>query len=240
MSLKSVRWKESLTSSSKMDTTENCFASHSSKKSSAPDSPALRCKSSEKATAKGFGVGAKTPSDVNGCGPSGICHHIAAIVCKCAWLCSLIAWHLLTLQIAVSASAGDTIHLWRSWTAFVALRRSVDICLSLGECTQVPADLLSVRFSSPGDAAYASRPDIDARTIRDKKFSRLWLRGERANHKRRNANQSAAIACRLHSISAVLLPLKAYLPPKCLALYEGFACTDPLPACCRVMLRCSG
>ena len=43
ISLKSVRWKESLTSSSsKIDTTENRFSSHSSKKSSVPDSPANR------------------------------------------------------------------------------------------------------------------------------------------------------------------------------------------------------
>ena len=122
MSLKSVRWKESLTSSSsKTDTTEYCFASQCSKKSSVPDSPANKCKSSEKATAKGFAVCAKTPSDVNVCGPSGSCPQITAIVCKCAWLCSVIACHHLTLLIAISARAGNTFHSQRCW-AFVQLR----------------------------------------------------------------------------------------------------------------------
>ena len=42
-----MRWNESLTfSSSKMDTTEKCFSSKSSQKSSVPDSPANKCKSS--------------------------------------------------------------------------------------------------------------------------------------------------------------------------------------------------
>ena len=63
---------------------------------------------------------------------------------------------------------------------------------------------LSIRFNSPGDAAYAPRPVIDALTIRDQ--------GERANQKLRNADQFAAIACNL---SASSLPLKAYLPPRC-------------------------
>ena len=91
MSLKSVRWKESLTSSSKMDTTENVFDHHNSKKSYVPDGPANRCKSSEKATAKRFAVCAETPSDVNVCSPCGSCHQIVAIACRCAWLCSIIA-----------------------------------------------------------------------------------------------------------------------------------------------------
>ena len=83
MSLKSVGGQESLTSSpSKIDTTGNGFASHSSKKSSVPDSPTNRCKSSEKATAKGFALCAETPSDVNVCGPSGSCAQSVAIVRK--------------------------------------------------------------------------------------------------------------------------------------------------------------
>ena len=98
-----------------------CPPPHSSKKSSVDDSPANRCKSSEKATAKGFAVCAKTPSDVNVCGPSGRCPHIAAIVCKCAWLCSVIACHHSTLLIAISPRAGNTSHLWKS-RMFVQLR----------------------------------------------------------------------------------------------------------------------
>ena len=110
MSLKSVRWKESLTSSSsKMDTTENCSASHSSKKSSVPDSPVNRCMSSEKATSKGFAVCAETPSDVNVCVP-----RLPPL--------SVIACHHLTLLIAISARAGNTQTLvkLRPWLSVAA------------------------------------------------------------------------------------------------------------------------
>ena len=62
---------------------------------------------------------------------------------------------------------------------------------------------LSSLFSSHGDAAYASIPVIDALTIRDKKIRRL-------------------IACNLHSISVLLLPLKEYRPPRRLALPKIF------------------
>ena len=228
MSLKSVRWKESLTSSSSiMDTTEKCFcAFQSSKKSSVPGSLANKCKSSEKETSKGFAVGAKTPSVVSVCGPSGSCHHIAAIVCRCAWLHSDIACHHFTLLIAISARAGSTFHLWRSW-ALVQLRpwlpvaaRSYDLPLeSARRCLQT---FLSIRFNPPSAVAYASRPVIDALTIRDRMIRRLWLQGERANQKPRNTDQFAAIACNLRSISALLLPLKAYLAPRCLALPRTF------------------
>ena len=87
----------------KMDTTENCFSSQSSKKSSVPASSANKCRSSEKATANGFAVGDKNPSAVNLCASPGSCSQIAAIVCMCAWLCSVIACHHLTLLIAISA-----------------------------------------------------------------------------------------------------------------------------------------
>ena len=64
ISLKSVRWNESLTS---LDTTEKCFASQSSKKSSVPHCPANKCMSSEKTTTNGFAVDARVPSAVSVC-----------------------------------------------------------------------------------------------------------------------------------------------------------------------------
>ena len=53
---------------------------------------------------------------------------------------------------------------------------------------------------------------MDAHTIRDGKS---WAS---ANQKSRNAGKFAAIACHLHSVAALLLPLKACLPPRCLAV----------------------
>ena len=115
-SLKPVRCNASLTSSSsKIDTTEKFFSSQSSKKSSVPDSPANRCRSSEKATANGFAVGSRNPCVVNAGASSGSCPHIAAIVCKCAWLCSVVACHHFTRRIAISARAANALHLCRSW-----------------------------------------------------------------------------------------------------------------------------
>ena len=77
---------------------------------------------------------------------------------------------------------------------------------------------LSTRCNSPEDAAYASSPVIDTLTTRNKKIRRLWLQGERAH--RKPPDKFAAIDCNLHSISALLLPLKAYRPPRCLALHR--------------------
>ena len=142
MSLKSVRWKESLTSSlSKMDTTEKCFASQRSKKSSVPDSPANKCKSSEKATAKMFAVGAEMPSVVSVYGSSGSCPQIAASVCKCAWLCSVIACHHFTLLMRSPLVLIASFTCGRAGAASVALRRGAIICLALGKCAQIPANL---------------------------------------------------------------------------------------------------
>ena len=119
-SLKSVRSKESLrSSSSTVDTTVKCFASQNPKKASVPGSVANTCRPSEKATASGFAVSARTPSAVNVWASSGSCHQIAAIVCRCAWLCS--ASHHFTRLLAISARADNTFHLLRSW-ALVQLR----------------------------------------------------------------------------------------------------------------------
>ena len=97
--------KESLrSSSSKVDTTENCFTSHSSKKSSVPGSPPNRCKSSEKATAKGFDVCSKTPSDVNVCGSSGSCHQDCR---NCLQVCVVVFRHFLPAR----DSSDYTFHL---------------------------------------------------------------------------------------------------------------------------------
>ena len=97
--------------SSKIDTTENCFSSHSSKKSSVPDSPANRCRSSEKATANGFAVGDRDLSSVSIRASPGSCPQTAAIVaCQ----------HLILLMVT-SARAGSTFHLCRS-CALVQLR----------------------------------------------------------------------------------------------------------------------
>ena len=91
---------------------ENCCAFHSSKKSSVPDSPAKKGASiRRKPLRKDLLWRAKTPSDVNVCRPSGSCPQTAAIVCRCAWLCSVIACHHLTLLIAISARADNTFHL---------------------------------------------------------------------------------------------------------------------------------
>ena len=88
MSLKSVRWKVSLTSSwSKMDTTENCFSPHSSKKSSVPDSPANK----EKATANGFADGDRDPSSVSVGASPGSCPHRR----HCLEMCPVVLRHCL-------------------------------------------------------------------------------------------------------------------------------------------------
>ena len=178
MSLKSVRWNASLTSSSsKIDTTEKCFSSQISKKSSVPDNSSNTCKSSEKATANGFAVGARNPSAVNVCASSGSCPHIAAIVCRCACLCSVIACHHFTLLIAISALAGNTLHLCKSWAlvrqclwlSFAAISHA----LPFDKARRYRHTFLSSRFSSPNEAAYASRPVIEALPIRDRKIKRL-------------------------------------------------------------------
>ena len=138
-----------------------------------PDSPANRCAPSEKASAKGFPVCANAPSVVNVCGPSGSCLHNAAIVCKCAGLCSVIACSVT----AISARVGDNFHLWRS-CAFVQLRPWLSIAawsyaFPLESARRYLQIFLSIRFNSPGDAAFASRPVIDALTIQDGQISRL-------------------------------------------------------------------
>ena len=111
------------------------------------------------------------------------------------------------------------------------LRHCLSCALPLERALRYLHVFLSSRFSSPGDAAYASRPVIDAPTIRDKKIKRLWLHAERANQHPRNAEQFAAIACSLHSISALMLPLKEYLPQRCLALPKIFPNVSPNPLC---------
>ena len=132
MGLKSVRWKESLTSSSsKMDTTENCFSSQSSKNPPCQTAPQTSASLQSKPPQKGSLLVIKS-SAVNVCASPGSCPQIAAIVCKCAQLCSV------------------------------------------------------------------------------------------ANQNPRSADQFAAIACNLHSISALLLPLLAWRPPRCLALPRIF------------------
>ena len=144
MSLKSVRWNASLTSSSsKIDTTEKYFSSQISKKSSVPDNPSNKCKSSEKATAYGFAVDDKKPSIVNVCASSGSCPHIAAIVCWCAWLCSVIATIslvqsqsplvLVTLSICVKAGR---------WSGYVRGSHSLRFRESCPSMRRVGIDLL--------------------------------------------------------------------------------------------------
>ena len=134
-------------SSSKMDTTEKCFASHSSKKSSVLDRPANKCKVCRESNVAPGVVSQLPPlsAGVRGDAPSFLCHH-------------------LTLLIVISARAGSTYHLWRSW-AFVQLRPwQRDHMPFPWRVVQVPAHFfLSSRFTSPGDAAYASRPR-DGRT----------------------------------------------------------------------------
>ena len=147
------------------------------------------------------------------CASSGSCPHIDAIVCKCAWLCSVIACHHFTRRVAISARAGNTLHFCKSWAL-------VKLCPWLS--------FAAISYALPLDRArryrhtYASRPVIDALPIRDIKIKRLWLHGDLANKKPVRAAQFAAIACNLHPISALLLPLKAYRPPKCLALPSIF------------------
>ena len=99
---------EGISSLSKMDATEKMLLPpRIRKKSSLSDRPTNRCgKSSEKATANGFAVGDREPSAVNVCASPGSCPQTADIVCKCAWLCSVIACHHFTLLIALSARAG--------------------------------------------------------------------------------------------------------------------------------------
>ena len=94
MSLKSVRWKESLTSSSsKMDTTENCFSSQSSKNPPCQTAPQTGAGLQRKPPQMGSLLVMKKTSAVNVCASPGCCHQIAAIVCKCARWCSVIACH---------------------------------------------------------------------------------------------------------------------------------------------------
>ena len=87
----------------------------------------------------------------------------------------------------------------------MALSRGTVVRSALREGPQYSQMFLSSRFSSPVDVPYASIPVIDALTIRDKKIKRLWLHAERANQNLRSADQFAAIACNLHSISDLSL-----------------------------------
>ena len=109
MSLKSTRWKGSLTSSSsKMDTTENCFASN-------------RCRSSEKATAEGFAVGDREPSAVNVCASLVSCHCLPLFYSSDCDLCSCVEHLPLVKDMGIGSTAPAT------------LGRGTVVCSGLGE-----------------------------------------------------------------------------------------------------------
>ena len=168
----------------------------------------------------------KKPSAVNVCASPGSCPQIAAI---CLQVCVVVLRRCLHLFYSSDwdiCSCGEHLPLVKELsvgpTAPVTLGRGTVVCSALGEGLRYLHIFLSNLFSSPSDAAFASRPVTDALIIRDKKIKRLWLHGERANQNPRSANQFAAIACNLQSISALLLPLKAWRPPRCLALPRIF------------------
>ena len=224
MSLKSVRWKASLaSSSSNTATTDNCFPSHGSKKSSVPNSPLKRCKSSNKSTANGFAVGAKKSPPVSALAP-----HLANVPTSLP-LSVGVRGCALSLPAPPSPPLLPPLSLPRS-SHVLATPPTCGATERLSSCVRGLLMLLGPTLclprersrmptrSCPSGSLLQMIPVTDALAIRERTIRRLWLQGEHANQNARNADQFAAIACNLHSSSALLLPLKAYLPPRCLAL----------------------
>ena len=129
-----------------MDTTENCFSSQSSKKSSVPGSPANRCTSSEKDTANGLAVGDKESSAVK-C----VCltWNLSPSRRHCVQVCVIVLRHCLP---PLYSSDGDLCscrehlplvkELGVGPTAPVALSRGTVVCSALRGSPQALAKFL--------------------------------------------------------------------------------------------------
>ena len=123
MSLKSVRWKESLTPSSQKWTPPRMAF------------PPIVRRNPPCQTAR------DPPSVSVGASP-GSCPQTAAIVWRCARLCSVIACYHLILLMATSARASSTFQLCVGPAASVALRGSTVVCSALRKGPQVLANFL--------------------------------------------------------------------------------------------------